>query len=116
MTDDLTRQSQEFVLHQLDCANNNVNDMYRSILTMQSRFDGMEARFAALEARFGSMEARFGSMESRFEACQHASPPWKRASSASRHRWRKTWTGSCAPLPPAVGRQQFKCRQATLRS
>jgi chromosome segregation ATPase len=69
--------SLEFMGRRLDAVNNNVNDMRRSVIALQSRFDGMEARFGAMEARFGSMEARFGlletrlgSLETRFDSMQ----------------------------------------------
>ena len=67
----------DFIGRRLDAVNNNVNDMRRSVIALQSRFDGMEARFGAMEARFGSMEARFGlletrlgSLETRFDSMQ----------------------------------------------
>jgi hypothetical protein len=59
--------SLEFVVRRLDSVNNNVNDMCRSVIALQSRFDGMEARFGALEARFASMETRFAGVEAGLE-------------------------------------------------
>jgi hypothetical protein len=62
--------SLEFILGRIDSVNNNINDMCRSHIALQSRFDGMEARFGAMEARFGSMETRFASMETRMGAIE----------------------------------------------
>ena len=55
--------SLEFVLRRIDSVNNNVNDMRRSMIATQSRFDGMEARFGAMEARFAALEVRFSGLE-----------------------------------------------------
>lgn len=60
--------SLEFVLRRVDAANNNVNDMRRSMAALSTRFDAIEARFTALESRFSAMETRMGAVESRLDA------------------------------------------------
>ena len=60
--------SLEFVLRRVDAANNNVNDMRRSMAALATRFDAIEARFTALEMRFSGMEMRMGAIEGRLDA------------------------------------------------